>query len=211
MTAVRQPQDLVIVDYGMGNLGSIKNMLKKVGAPSTITSDLEILAAASKVILPGVGAFDAAMTALDSLGLVGALDEHAERGTPVLGICLGMQLMTKRSEEGDRAGLGWVDAEMRRFDPRASEPPLKVPHMGWNTVRVLRDSPLFADMPAEPRFYFVHSYYADCNPDDALADATYGRTFTAAFERGNVLGVQFHPEKSHKFGMQLLRNFVERY
>jgi glutamine amidotransferase len=201
---------ITIVDYNMGNLGSISNMLKKLGVPSKITADAQEIAVASKLILPGVGAFDAGMDNLARSGLLPVLDERVRRaGVPTLGICLGMQLMTRRSEEGQREGLGWVDAEALRFRP--ADAALKVPHMGWNLVRPTRSSPLTDGLPDEPRFYFVHSFHVRCqNPGDVLLTTRYGEEIHSAFQHGNVSGVQFHPEKSHKFGMALLRNFAEK-
>lgn len=201
---------ITIVDYRMGNLGSISNMLKKIGVQALITSDPEAIATASKLILPGVGAFDAGMENLERTGLVPLLNERVlQAHVPTLGICLGMQLMTRSSEEGQRPGLGWIDARALRFRP--SDPSLKVPHMGWNRVKPTRDSALTDSLPDEPRFYFVHSYYVQCsNPDDVLLTTSYGQDFHSAFRHGNVWGVQFHPEKSHKFGMSLLRNFAQR-
>ncbi len=200
---------ITIVDYGMGNLGSIRNMLKKVGTDCEITADPRRLAQARKLILPGVGAFDAGMARLNASGLTPVLHELVrERKVPTLGICLGMQLMTRGSEEGKLPGLGWIDATTVRFTP-APEERLKVPHMGWNIVQPSKPSPLLAEAEAEERFYFVHSFYVRCgNSDDVLLRARYGVAFDAAFESGNVMGVQFHPEKSHKFGLRLLRNFA---
>lgn len=199
-----------IVDFGVGNLGSIRNMLNKVGAACELTSDPVHLAQASKLILPGVGAFDAGMTKLQRAGLIDVLNEAVlERKVPVLGICLGMHLMTHGSEEGSLPGLGWIAADTVRL----SVPPdsgLKVPHMGWNEARPCKPSALLEGAGAHDRYYFVHSYRVRCRqPDDVLLQAEYGGTFDAAFEAGNVRGVQFHPEKSHKFGLRLLRNFAE--
>ena len=201
---------ITIVDYNMGNLGSIRNMLKKIGEDSEITSEPTRIAAATQLILPGVGAFDAGMESLERGGLVPVLNERVQAArVPTLGICLGMQLMTRGSDEGRRAGLGWVDARAQRFQP--ADLALKVPHMGWNRVRVARPSPLVVELPDEPRFYFVHSYYILCaSESDVLLTTTYGSEFASGFQHGNVWGVQFHPEKSHKFGMQLLANFARR-
>lgn len=198
---------IAIVDYGMGNLGSIQNMLKRIGAQVTITKDSAKIGAADKIILPGVGAFDSAMENLNKLGLTQILNDLVlEKRKPILGICLGMQLMTKRSDEGHTPGLGWLDAETVRFE----NGPLRVPHMGWNTVDVKRADPLFKDMYEEPRFYFVHSYYVKCaDESDILTSTRYGIDFCSSFVRGNIRGVQYHPEKSHKFGMLLLKNFAE--
>lgn len=201
---------ITIVDYGMGNLGSIRNMLKKIGVDSEVSADARTIGAARKLILPGVGAFDAGMDNLERSGLIPVLNERVlQARVPTLGICLGMQLMTRRSDEGQRKGLGWVDAESLRFRP--ADAALKVPHMGWNRVMSVRASPLTDGLPDEPRFYFVHSFYVRClNEADVLLTTPYGDAFHSAFQHANVAGVQFHPEKSHKFGMALLRNFAER-
>jgi imidazole glycerol-phosphate synthase subunit HisH len=201
---------ITIVDYNMGNLGSILNMLKKIGAPARISASAEDIALAERLILPGIGAFDAGMESLERSGLVPLLERRVrEDRVPTLGICLGMQLMTRRSEEGRRPGLGWIDAEALRFRPADSA--LKIPHMGWNRVMPTRASELTDELPPEPRFYFVHSFFVRCHdPQDVLLTTPFGETFASAFHRGNVWGVQFHPEKSHKFGMALLRNFATR-
>lgn len=198
---------ITVVDYGIGNLGSIRNMLKRIGVPASITSDLDQIAAAEKLILPGVGAFDVAMERINSSELRAILDRKAlEEKTPILGVCLGMQLLTRGSEEGKLPGLGWIPASTTRFP---SIPGLKVPHMGWNVVRPARPSLLTDGLPAGSRFYFVHSFCVHVDdPDDSLLRTTYGVDFDAAIQRGNVYGAQFHPEKSHKFGMKLLENFA---
>lgn len=202
---------IVIVDYGMGNVGSIRNMLHRVGAASVIAADPEAIRAADKLILPGVGAFDTAMERLERLRLVGVLTEKVvHEKTPILGICLGMQLLSRRSEEGQRAGLGWIDADTVRFRLEDSHGGLRLPHMGWNAIDVRRSSPILDDRYDESRFYFVHSYHVRCaDEEDVLAVATYGIEFHAAVIRRNIMGTQFHPEKSHKFGMRLLRHFAE--
>lgn len=203
---------IVIADYGMGNLGSIANMLKRLGAPNMITSDLAEIASATKLILPGVGAFDAAVERIDAAGLRSVLTERAcEAQVPVLGICLGMQLLTESSEEGILPGLGWIPARTLAFANRV-EPGMRIPHMGWNTIEVPRPSPLSAAFgeAKETRFYFVHSYFVECAHEEDVALTTeYGRTFHSAIQRENIYGVQFHPEKSHKFGMRLLGAFAE--
>lgn len=199
-----------VVDYGLGNLGSILNMLRKLGAPAKSVSTPEEIRNSGKLIVPGVGAFDHGMDNLDRLGLIPELNAAVmDRGVPVLGICLGAQLLTRSSEEGKRPGLGWIQAETIRFFSRDPSHRLPVPHMGWTPVRVEKDSELTRDLPPVPRFYFVHSYHFQCDvAADALLTAEYGYRFVAAFSNNNVYGVQFHPEKSHKFGMKLLSNFA---
>lgn len=202
---------ITIVDYGVGNVGSIQNMLKKIGARSVVASSPEQILQATKLILPGVGAFDAGMSTLAQSGLVDALNRKArQEKAPVLGLCLGMQLMTRGSQEGALPGLGWVQAETVKFDSAAS-PGLKVPHMGWNLVAPTKKSPILNEIPNNPRFYFVHSFHVCCDDRaDPLLRATYGPiSFDAGFQHENLFGVQFHPEKSHRFGMWLLKNFAE--
>jgi glutamine amidotransferase len=204
---------ITIIDYGVGNLGSIQNMLKKLGVDSIVASDPSAIEGATKLVLPGVGAFDAGMSQLNASGLRAALDAAVfERKLPVAGICLGMQMMTEGSEEGNLPGLGWVPARTVRFLPAAGET-MKIPHMGWNVVKNVKDSPVLDFLEGESRFYFVHSYHVHCRDrEDALLTTQYGSiTFDAAFERNNILGFQFHPEKSHRFGMALLKGFLEKY
>jgi imidazole glycerol-phosphate synthase subunit HisH len=200
----------VIVDYGSGNLGSIVNMMKKIGEPTNLSSAAETIAKADKLILPGVGAFDTGMRNLESRGLIPLLNKKvlADR-TPILGICLGMQLMCETSEEGQLKGLGWIDAKVVRFDFGNGCGKQKVPHMGWNRVSMCRRHPLLAGLPDQSRFYFVHSYHVVCNDsNDVVAETTHGYSFTSFFARDNIMGVQFHPEKSHKYGLALLRNWA---
>jgi glutamine amidotransferase len=204
---------ITLIDYSVGNLGSIQNMLKKLGADSIVASDASAIERATKLILPGVGAFDAGMSQLNASGLRGALDAAVlERKVPVAGICLGMQMMTEGSEEGQLPGLGWVHARTTRFVPAAGET-LKIPHMGWNVVNKVKASPVLDFLESESRFYFVHSYRVNClYRDDALLSSQYGSIiFDAAFQRNNIFGFQFHPEKSHRFGMALLKGFLEKY
>ncbi len=198
-----------IVDYGLGNLASVTNMLRRVGASSILASRPEEIGRADKLILPGVGAFDHGMARLEATGLLDALNERVlEARVPVLGLCLGMQLFTRGSEEGRRPGLGWLPAETRRLQPADSR--MKVPHMGWADVRAVRAHPLLQEAEPELRFYFVHSYHVVCDDrQSVVAEADHGLAFCAVACAGNIMGVQFHPEKSHRFGMKLLRNFVE--
>lgn len=198
---------ITIVNYGMGNLGSIKNMFKHIGVPAAITSDLADIADAHKLLLPGVGAFDSAMERINGSGLREILDRKAlQEKIPILGICLGMQLLTSSSEEGKILGLGWLAAKTTRFPVKQG---LKVPHMGWNLVNPVRESRLTKDLPKESRFYFVHSYCVHVeNEEDSILKTTYEIPFDAAIQHDNIYGAQFHPEKSHKFGMQLLKNFA---
>ncbi len=202
---------IILIDYGMGNLGSILNMLKKVGAQAKVSSDVQEIADAEKLILPGVGAFDTGMQRLAELGLIDVLNEKVlQRKTPTLGVCLGMQLLMKCSAEGSLPGLGWIDGETIhfQFDPRETH--LKIPHMGWNTVTIQNPGALFKDLGPDARFYFVHSFHVVCNdPQDVVALTHHGYDFASAVQRDNIMGVQFHPEKSHKFGMKIYKNFVE--
>lgn len=198
---------ITIVDYGVGNLGSILNMFKRVGVSAVISGDLPLIEKATKLVLPGVGAFDNAMTRINAGGLREVLDRKVnEECVPILGICLGMQILTCASEEGKLPGLGWVATTTRRF-PKS--PGLKVPHMGWNEVVPSQESKLTHNLPENSRFYFVHSYFVSVEKqENSILKASHGVTFDAAIQHGNIYGTQFHPEKSHKFGMQLLRNFA---
>jgi imidazole glycerol-phosphate synthase subunit HisH len=205
---------VTIIDYGVGNIGSIANMLKKVGSDSIITSDPEEIKKAQKIILCGIGAFDDGITKLENMNIIEVLQKKVlEEKTPIMGICLGMQLFTKGSEEGSRPGLGFVEACTKRFDfSGLAAERLRIPHMGWNIAKAAKPSRLFENMYEDPRFYFVHSYYVSLeNREEELLQTTYGYSFTSAFEKDNIIGVQFHPEKSHKYGMKLYENFVKNY
>ena len=204
--------DAVIVDYEMGNVGSIRNMLKYLGFTAVISRDEATLRVAKRLILAGVGAFDGGMRNLNKFDLVPILRRRVfDDGVPIIGLCLGMQLFTKGSDEGELPGLGWLPAYTKKFKFENGNAGLKIPHMGWNQVIVKKDNPLVQDLPNEPRFYFVHSYYCVAEePSDILLETEYGGHFTSGMARGNVFGVQFHPEKSHKFGMKILDNFVRR-
>jgi len=196
-----------VVDYGVGNLGSILNMYRRLGLAAATVSEPAALAAAERLLLPGIGAFDACVTRLRESGLEQPLRDAVARGVPLLGICVGMQMLTAGSEEGSLPGLNLVPARTVRFQPGTTD--LKVPHMGWNDVRWNASDPLVEGLEQGARFYFVHSYYVACDdPAHQLGTAHYGHDFAAAIRRGHVYGVQFHPEKSHRFGLRLLGNFA---
>lgn len=194
----------------MGNVGSIKNMLKHVGHSAVISADPDVIKGASKLIVAGVGAFDSGVKNFQAL-LPLVNEMVLEKRVPILGICLGMQLFSKSSEEGSLPGFGWINARTVRFKFGDTEPVPRVPHMGWNAISVRKPSSrLLANMSKEARFYFVHSYhYCDAEPSSILTTTHYGIEFVSGIEQGNVYGVQFHPEKSHTFGMKLLANFAE--
>lgn len=201
---------ITIVDYGMGNLASVQNMFKRIGAACEITGDLNKISKAQKILLPGVGAFDAAISRIDEIGLRSILSQKAlTEKVPVLGICLGLQLLTNSSEEGKLSGLGWIPAKVLKFRFEQGSK-LKVPHMGWNEIQIVHPNKLVANLPEEPRFYFVHSYYAKAEDDKyVIARTNYGHDFDSVITNGdNIFGAQFHPEKSHKFGMRILENFA---
>lgn len=207
---------ITIIDYEIGNLTSIKNMLKKAGSDSIITSDVNKISVASKLILPGVGSFEYGMKKLRSMPYFEVLEKRViEDKIPILGVCLGAQLLLECSEEGSPiSGLGWIKGKVVKFN--WAEPlfnkGLKVPHMGWNEIRILKGSKLTQDFSGHPRFYFVHSYHIVCEDiEDALFETDYGYPFISGIEKGNILGVQFHPEKSHKFGLKLYTNFLNNY
>jgi len=201
---------ITIINYGLGNLGSIFNMLKKINVRSQITSEVDEIVKSQKIILPGVGHFDRAMAKINQSCLREILDQKALiEKVPILGICLGMQLLTKSSEEGQLPGLGWIPAKTVRFN-FPSESSLKIPHMGWNLVSLATPSPLTEDFQTEHRFYFVHSYHATVEDEKySILKTKHGYVFDSAIQNDNVFGVQFHPEKSHRFGMKLLENFAK--
>ncbi len=201
---------IVIVDYGMGNLRSIQNKIERLDESVIISSKPDDIEHADRLILPGVGAFDAAMANLKRLGLIPVLNKKvmADR-TPILGICLGMQLFSKFSEEGFADGLGWIDARTVRFDFGGNGNGLKIPHMGWNSIAVRKPSPYLDGIDLNANFYFVHSYHVRCSdPSDVLATTSYGLEFASMVQRGNIIGAQIHPEKSHYHGVRLLENFA---
>ena len=199
-----------IIDYGVGNCGSIRNMLSHLGLSSVVTADPGEIRRSDHVILPGVGAFDRAMSKLDATGLVPLLNELASgRGVPFLGICLGMQLLTSGSEEGVAPGLGWIPGRAVRLKPTHDGVALPVPNMGWRGVDWAHDFEIAKGRPEESRYYFAHSYHVVCeDPSHAVGTSWYGGPICAAIQRGNVTGMQFHPEKSHKHGMHLLARFA---
>lgn len=202
---------IAIIDYGMGNVGSLRNMLKKAGAQPVIASTPEALAGADKIILPGVGAFDQCMEKLIATGFRAALDRLVlEEAVPILGICVGMQLFTEKSAEGKLPGLGWIAGRTVRFDRDRLDSSQRIPHMGWNEIEVKKPNALFSSEGEKQRFYFLHSYHVMCDaPDDVLTETVHGYPFASALSRKNITAVQFHPEKSHRFGMEFFRRFAE--
>jgi glutamine amidotransferase len=196
---------VTVVAYGLGNLGSVMNMLRRIGADPRLASTPEEIEASDRLLVPGIGAFDAGMTLLRDAGLVEPIRACAASGRPILGICLGMQLLLDSSEEGTEPGIGLIPGSSRRFDGSNG---LRVPHVGWNTLTPTRPDPLVAGLTDESRFYFVHSYHVvPVSPADSLTVTEYGAPFTSMVRAGNVMGAQYHPEKSHAFGMHILSNF----
>ncbi|MFG6415750.1 imidazole glycerol phosphate synthase subunit HisH [Roseateles sp. DC23W] len=199
-----------IVDYGLGNILAFQNMYKRLNVPVGLAKTADDLSDATRLILPGVGAFDHAMEELDRSGMRARLDELVlDRKMPVLGICVGMQMLAERSDEGKLPGLGWIPGEVKGFKG-LNQPDLLLPHMGWNDVQPTAGHPLFKELEADARFYFLHSFYFECtDPAHAAAVSSYGKDFSCAVSARDIYGVQFHPEKSHHFGAQLLKNFAE--
>ncbi len=202
---------VVIIDYGMGNLGSISNMLKHIGVDSIISSDHNIIESAEKIILPGVGHFDRAMNNINELNLVEILKKKSlVDKVPFLGICLGMQLMCRRSEEGNKDGLGLINADVMRFN---LDREYKVPHMGWNLIEPKNENKILENLDNNSKFYFVHSYFVKVDDEsNVLTYTNYANKFASGITNNiNIFGVQFHPEKSHKYGVTLFKNFIEKY
>jgi len=200
---------IVVINYGAGNIGSVLNMIKKVGGQAVASSNINEIQSAPKLLLPGVGSFDSAMDKLNKLGLVEVITERALLGTPLLGICLGMQLLANESEEGVNHGLGLIPGKVKRFKFAEKTHFLRIPHMGWNHVTISKQHPLADKLENDARFYFVHSYHYECeNEGDAIFKTHHGYNFTSGIQRDNIMGVQFHPEKSHRYGMQLIKNFI---
>lgn len=199
---------IAVIDYDVGNVSSIVNMIRRLGGNVSITNSSEEIASADGLILPGVGAFENGMNNLRKRGLVELLTDQVDlKKKPLMGICLGMQLMTEGSEEGRSRGLGWIKGRTRLLQPPQK---IKVPHMGWNQINPLKENPLFQELGADHRFYFAHSFFVECsNPGDVLAETEYGVKFPSSVARENIYGVQFHPEKSHRFGMELFNNFLK--
>lgn len=201
--------DTVIIDYGVGNIASIANMMKKAGRSATLSKDHAVIRSARRLILPGVGSFDHAATRLAETGIDDVVREQAAKGVPILGVCLGMQLLLDRSDEGELAGLGLVPGASHKFPSIIDGERLRVPHMGWNTVRRTTQEPL-SSVQSDDRFYFVHSYYVKPVDDAHVIGVTqHGIEFASMIRNENVIGVQFHPEKSHRYGLKLLNDFAE--
>jgi glutamine amidotransferase len=200
-----------IVDYGVGNVQAFLNVYRRLSIDAERAAKPADLERATKIVLPGVGAFDHAMSRLEASGMQPALEDAViRRAVPVLGVCVGMQMLGGGSDEGERAGLGWIPGHVKRLEPDTMSNTVRLPHMGWNDVQPVVRTPLFEHLDDDARFYFLHSYYFDCaRHDHVAAVASYGRTFGCAINAGNIYGVQFHPEKSHHFGTRLLQNFAE--
>ena len=199
-----------IIDYGVGNIKAFANIYKNLNIPFKIVKDISEFENITKLILPGVGSFDHAMTSLENSGMKEKLDELVlEKKIPVIGICVGMQMLAKSSEEGTLNGLGWIDGIVKKFDKsKIKNAPL--PHMGWNNLKIEKKNKIFDNLEENPRYYFLHSYYFECeNKEDVIATATYGEKFDCMINHKNIYGIQCHPEKSHHNGMQLLKNFGE--
>ena len=201
---------ITLIDYGVGNIFAFQNVYKRLDIPTKIAKTHEDLSDAKKLILPGVGSFDYAMGQLNASGMREKLDELVvEKKVPVIGICVGMQMMGNRSDEGKLEGLKWIDSEILKFDENLIHQRTKLPHMGWNDVVPVKNHPIFIGLEEDAIFYFLHSFYFKCNnPEESIAVSDYGISFSSAVNRENIFGIQFHPEKSHQFGERLLHNFA---
>lgn len=202
-----------VLNIGIGNIASLTNMLRKAGSETELCSKSDDLDGAKAIILPGVGSFDNGINRLAGSGLLDALQQKVfDERVPILGVCLGMQLLFETSEEGNLPGLGWLKGNVTRFDFSGlkHDKPLKIPHMGWNLIKPKSHESLYAGLEEEARYYFVHSYHVNCvNTSDILATANYGYEFTCSIKHNNIWGAQFHPEKSHRFGLQFFKNFLK--
>ena len=203
---------ITIIDYGFGNIRAFVNVYERLNIPISVAKTADDLQAASKIILPGVGAFDHAMRKLNNSGMRDAIQKLVwDQQVPILGVCVGMQILGHSSDEGKLPGLGWIDGIVAKFDTYASDTKIQLPHMGWNTIHPTNnDNPLLESLSSDSRFYFLHSYYFQChNQIDTIATTEYEIQFTSALNSRNTYGVQFHPEKSHHWGIQLLKNFAD--
>jgi len=203
---------ITIIDYGVGNINAFLNIYKQLNIPAKTATKVEHLEDAEKLILPGVGHFDYAMQRFNDSGMKDKVNDLViNKNLPVVGVCVGMQMMAKGSDEGSLLGLGWIDAYVHKFDASQVSTKLPLPHMGWNDIQIVKNTPLLQGLEKDPRYYFLHSYYFKCsNSDDSIAETDYGVKFTSAVNHKNIYGAQFHPEKSHHFGIQLLKNFAEK-
>ncbi len=201
---------IAIVDYGSGNIQAIKNIYKRLNIPCEVSASPDVLSNADKLILPGVGAFDDSMNKLNTSGLKIILDKQVlEEKIPILGVCVGMQIMANSSEEGNSPGLGWIDAKVRRFDEESLLIKPKLPHMGWNSIASKKESSILNGIDKNKGFYFLHSYFIECNDKENILTTTdYCSNFASSFSKSNIYGFQFHPEKSHANGIQLFKNFA---
>jgi glutamine amidotransferase len=201
---------ITLIDYGVGNIFAFQNVYKRLDIPTKIAKSTEDLMDAQKLILPGVGSFDYAMIRLNNSGMREKLDELVlVQKIPVIGICVGMQMMGNRSDEGSEKGLKWIDGDILKFDEKLIQHRTKLPHMGWNNVTPVGNHPLFDGLEKEAIFYFLHSFYFKCNnPSDSIAISDYGISFSSSVYKDNIYGIQFHPEKSHQYGEKLLHNFA---
>lgn len=202
---------ITIINYGLGNINAFCNLYKRLNIDIKISSDIDNLSEATKLILPGVGAFDHAMAQLNKSGMRGKLEELVIiNKIPILGICVGMQMLADKSDEGMLPGLGWIKGNVKIFDKKLIPYKTKLPHMGWNEVKPVYENRIFAGLEKKTRFYFLHSYYFECsNNEDVISTTEYGITYASAVNNNNIFGVQFHPEKSHTNGIRLLKNFAE--